>query len=47
MYYGETDAGRHLAVIVLESGDDIRVVAAYDLDAGQRRAHLKRRVEGE
>ena len=47
VYYGETNAGRLLAVIVTERADNIRVVAAYDLDAGQRREYLKRRAEGE
>jgi uncharacterized DUF497 family protein len=47
VYYGETNAGRLLAVIVTERGDAIRVVTAYDLDAGQRRDYLKRRVQGE
>jgi uncharacterized DUF497 family protein len=47
VYYGETDAGRLLAVIVTERGDNIRVVTAYDLDAGQRREYLKRRADGE
>jgi uncharacterized DUF497 family protein len=47
VYYGETNAGRLLAVIVTERGDNIRVVTAYDLDAGQRRDYLKRWVWGE
>jgi len=47
VYYGETDAGRLLAVIVTERGDNIRVVTAYDLDAGQRRDYLERRAQGE
>jgi uncharacterized DUF497 family protein len=47
VYYGETNAGRLLAVIVTERGDNIRVVTAYDLDAGQRRDYLERRAEGE
>ena len=40
VYYGETNAGRLLAVIVTERGD-------YDLDAGQKRDYLKRRAQGE
>lgn len=44
---GETDAGRLLAVIVTERGESIRVVTAYDLDAGQRRDYLNRRAHGE
>jgi uncharacterized DUF497 family protein len=47
VYYGETNAGRLLAVIVTERGEKIRVVTAYDLDAGQRREYFKRRMEGE
>ena len=47
VYYGETNAGRLLAVIVTERGERIRVVTAYDLDAGQRRDYLKRRAHGE
>lgn len=47
VYYGETNAGRLLAVIVTERGERIRVVTAYDLDAGQRRDYLNRRTHGE
>lgn len=47
VYYGETDAGRLLAVIVTERGSKIRVVTSYDLDAGQKRDYLDRRVQGE
>jgi uncharacterized protein len=47
VYYGETNAGRLLAVIVTERGERIRVVTAYDLDAGQRRDYLNRRAHGE
>ena len=46
-YYSETNAGRLLAVIVTERGERIRVVTAYDLDAGQRRDYLNRRAQGE
>jgi uncharacterized DUF497 family protein len=35
VHYGETDSGRLLAVVVVERGEKIRVVTAYDLDAGQ------------
>jgi hypothetical protein len=38
---------RFLAVIVTERGDRIRVVTAYDLDAGQRRDYIERRTQGE
>ena len=47
VYYGETNSGRLLAVIVTERGENIRVVTAYDMDAGQRRDYLKRRAQGE
>jgi len=47
VYYGETDAGRLLAVIMTERGENIRVITAYDLDAGQRRDYLERRTQGE
>jgi len=47
VYYGETNAGRLLALIVTERGERIRVVTAYDLDAGQRRDYLNRRAHGE
>ena len=47
VYYGETNAGRLLAVIVTERGERIRVVTAYDLDGGQKRDYFKRRAEGE
>jgi uncharacterized DUF497 family protein len=46
-YYGETNAGRFLAVIVTERGEKIRVVTAYGLDAGQRRDYIERRTQGE
>ena len=47
VYYGETNAGRLLAVVVTERAANIRVVTAYDLDAGQRREYLNRRTDGE
>jgi uncharacterized DUF497 family protein len=47
VYYGETDPGRLLAIVVTERGDKIRVVTAYDLDAGQKRDYFARRVLGE
>jgi hypothetical protein len=46
-YYGETTAGRFLAVIMTERGDRIRVMTAYDFDAGQRRDYIERRTQGE
>ena len=47
VYYCETNSGRMLAVILIERAEQIRVVAAYDLDAGQKRDYLARRVRGE
>ncbi len=46
VYYGETNAGRSLAIMT-ERRAAIRVVTAYDLDAGQRRDYLERRMQGE
>jgi uncharacterized DUF497 family protein len=47
VYYGETDSGRLLAVVLVERGLEIRVVTAYDLDAGQKKDYLARRLRGE
>lgn len=47
VYYGQTSAARLLAVVVTERGDKLRVVTAYDLDAGQKRDYLARRLRGE
>ena len=47
VYYGETRAGRLLAVIVTERRDNLRVVTAYELDARQKRDYLRRRTEGQ
>jgi uncharacterized protein len=47
VYYGETDAGRMLAIIVTERRGSIRIVTAYDLDAGQKLDYLQRRMQGE
>ena len=47
VYYGETDVGRLLAVVLAEREKKIRVVTAYDLDAGQKRDYLTRRFQGE
>ncbi|MBI5280233.1 MAG: BrnT family toxin [Candidatus Solibacter usitatus] len=47
VYYGETDAGRLVAVIVTERNEKLRVVTAYDLDTGQKREYLERRTKGE
>ena len=47
VYYGETNAGRLTAAVVTERADRLRVVTAYDLDAGQRRDYHTRRMQGE
>jgi uncharacterized DUF497 family protein len=47
IYYGETDRGRLLALVVTERNNRIRVVTAYSLDAGQKRDYLIRRARGE
>ena len=47
VYYCESDAGRPLAVVLTERGERIRVVTAYDLDAGQKKDYLARRLRGE
>ncbi len=36
-----------LAVVMTERGDKIRVITAYELDAGQKRDYLVRRMRGE
>jgi hypothetical protein len=47
VYYRETDAGRLLAAVVTERGEKLRVITAYDLDAGQKRDYLIQRLQGE
>jgi len=47
VYYGETERDRLLAIVLTERGDKIRVITAYDLDAGQKRDYLERRARGE
>lgn len=47
VYHGETAALRLLAVVLTERNDRIRVITAYDLDAGQKRDYLERRLKGE
>lgn len=47
MYYGETAILRLLAVVLTERNGRIRVITAYDLDAGQKRDYLERRLKGE
>jgi uncharacterized DUF497 family protein len=45
VYYGETNIGRLLAVVMTERKGRIRMVTAYDLDAGQKRDYLTRRLQ--
>lgn len=45
VYYGETARIRLIAVVLTERKDKIRVITAYELDAGQN--YFKRRAEGE
>lgn len=47
VYYGETGAGRLLAIVLTERSDRIRVVTAYKFDAGQKRDYFARRLRGE
>ena len=47
MYYRETASLRMLAVVLTEREGKIRVITAYDLDAGQKRDYLERRVREE
>jgi uncharacterized protein len=47
VYYGETNRGRLLAIVLTERNEMIRVITAYDLDAGQKRDFLSRRLRGE
>ena len=44
VYYGETERNRLLAVVLTERDKKIRVITAYDLDAGQKRDYLERRA---
>lgn len=47
VYYGETDTGRQIAIVVTERAERLRVITAYDLDAGQKQDYLTRRSLGE
>ena len=47
VYYGETERNRLLAIVLTERATKIRVITAYDLDAGQKRDYLERRARGE
>ncbi len=44
VYYGETAKLRLLAVVMTERQGNIRVITAYELDAGQKKDYLERRV---
>ena len=44
VYYGETNVGRLISVIVIERGDDMRVITAGELNADQRGDYLRRRA---
>jgi hypothetical protein len=44
VYYGETNAGRVLSVVVIESEESVRVLTAGDLNADQRRDYIQRRA---
>jgi hypothetical protein len=44
VYYGETNDGRLLSVVVIESGDNTRVITAGDLNADQRLDYQQRRA---
>jgi len=46
VYYGETNTGRLLGIVVTERGDNARVVTAYDLNARQRRNYDAQRAQG-
>lgn len=47
VYYGETANLRFLAVVLTERNARIRVITAYELDAGQKRDYLERRLKEE
>lgn len=47
VYYGESARNRLLAIVVTERDDKIRVITAYDLDAGQKKDYFERRRKGE
>ncbi len=44
MYYGHTDAGRLLAVVVTEDNGTRQVIMACDLNPDQRRDYFERRA---
>jgi hypothetical protein len=44
VYYGETNAGRLLSLVMIEGSDNARVITAGDLSSDQRRDYLQRRA---
>jgi uncharacterized DUF497 family protein len=44
LYYCKSDPGRLLALVITERNERIRVITAHDLDAGQKRKYLTRRL---
>ena len=47
VYYCETAGLRLLAVVLTERNGKIRVITAYELDAGQKRDYLERSLHKE
>jgi uncharacterized DUF497 family protein len=47
VYYSETPGKRMIAVVLTERGNKIRVITAYDLEAGQKQEYMTRRERGE
>ncbi len=47
VYYGGSETGRLLAMVITERNGKIRVITAYDLDASQKRDYLTRRLQGD
>jgi len=47
VYYAGTNGCRFLAIVLTERQEKIRVITAYDLDAGQKHDYLSRRARGE
>jgi uncharacterized DUF497 family protein len=47
VYYGETYNLRLLALVLTEREGRIRMITAYELDAGQKQDYLERRLNGE
>ena len=45
VYYSESGRGRLLALVITERMERIQVITAYDLDTGQKRDYLTRRLQ--